>query len=85
MPVPMNKNCRIEIYFPQQITLDKTTLSSVTGLSLFGAQRTFTGIMDTSSNSYIITDGCNTYKDNTLPAIIYFDSIKNPSFVMTTD
>jgi hypothetical protein len=41
--------------------------------------------VDSDENSYIITNACPTYRDNINTAIVYFDSIANPLYVMTTE
>ncbi|CDW73754.1 UNKNOWN [Stylonychia lemnae] len=84
-PVPLSQGCILEIVFPSQITLDQSQLTLVQAFGLPSTQRTISGTIDKTLNSYLITNACPSYRDNSNSAIVYFQNIKNPIYVMTTN
>ena len=54
------------------------------GFDLFGPKRELTGVIDTTKNSYTISDGCTSYISSSVTARAYYNLIKNPHSVKTT-
>ena len=79
----MSAGCIIEIVFPAQIVLN-AKLTLVEALGMPNAIRSLTGQKDTTTNSYIISDGCPSYRDNTNTAILQFNSLVNPFYQIQT-
>jgi hypothetical protein len=69
------------IIFPSQITLG-AELTEVTAFGMPNAQRRLTGQIDRTRNSYVISNACPSYRDNTNQAIIIFKSVTNPFYVV---
>lgn len=84
VPIPLSAGCIIQVKFPSQITLTQD-LTSVTAFGLPNAQRTLTGNIDYTTNSYIISNACPQYRDPTNTAIVTFKSIINPYYLVETD
>ena len=64
--------------------LSTADISSIYGFGLFGALRLLTYAISTSQNSIVIYDACNTYKLQSLPALIYINGMVNPSSIKPT-
>jgi len=84
-PIPLNIGCIVTITFPNQFTISTSVLTSVTGWGLFGSVRELYPVIDENTRTIRITDGCRTYKSAGLNAKMVFSSIRNPSYVSTTD
>ena len=85
-PVPLDTGCILVIEFPVDLPISTTILKNVRTVGLFGTARNFTGVTyDTIARTVTITDGCQSYVDNTISGILQFINIENPISTKPTD
>jgi hypothetical protein len=84
VPVPLSAGCIVEIVFPSQIEVG-ADLQEVQAFGLPNAQRKLIGVINRNRNSYIISNACPAYRDNTNTAILIMNKIVNPFYQVTTD
>ena len=82
-PVPLETGCLITITLPSELAVTGN-LATVIGMSLFGASRGLTFTKNLQLNQLVVLDGCNGYKNNDLDAILFFETIKNPTSTQPT-
>ena len=84
-PVPLDSGWLIDIQFPSDLPITTTDLTSVRGVGLFGPSKTMTTIINVSTRTVTLTDGCTTYVSPAFDAIIEFTKISNPLSTKPTD
>ena len=84
-PVPLDSGWLIDIQFPSDLPITTTDLTSVRGVGLFGPSKTMATIINVSTRTVTLTDGCTTYVSPAFDAIIEFTKISNPLSTKPTD
>ena len=84
MPVPLKTGCKIQVTFPNTMTVVKGSgsLNSVTGLGMFPAS---SFQFDVASNVVTILSVCSGYTKTDFPGILRFNVVQNPTSTQPTD
>jgi hypothetical protein len=78
VPIDMDSGCIVDVKFPTEMGTSSTILTTVKEVQSTGANKTSTGSLDTGTNTYSITNFCETYRTTDYNATFYFVQVTSP-------
>jgi hypothetical protein len=83
LPVPLEAGCRVTVFVPRTLKLDK--LSDVVVGGMFGSERSTSFSIKGEEHAFEIKDACLSFRENQGQVIIKLSSFNNPGYVIRSE